>query len=168
MKYPIFLIGFMASGKTSKGKKLARKLEFDFIDLDEEIERKEGQSIATIFEVKGEAYFRQQEADVLRRIPETTKAVIALGGGTPCFHENMKYVNERGTSIYIKRAATTILGRLRQNKAKRPLVADLTDEELKAFISENLEKREAFYKKATLTFDADARKWTDLLEELAS
>ena len=158
----------MASGKTSKGKKLARKLEFDFIDLDEEIERKEGQNITTIFEVKGEAYFRQLEADVLRRIPESTKAVIALGGGTPCFHENMKYVNERGTSIYIKRAATTILGRLRQNKAKRPLVANLTDEELKAFISENLEKREAFYKKATLTFDADARKWTDLLEELAS
>lgn len=158
----------MASGKTSKGKKLARKLEFDFIDLDEEIERKEGQNITTIFEVKGEAYFRQLEADVLRRIPESTKAVIALGGGTPCFHENMKYVNERGTSIYIKRAATTILGRLRQNKAKRPLVAKLTDEELKAFISENLEKREAFYKKATLTFDANARKWTDLLEELAS
>ena len=158
----------MASGKTSKGKKLARKLEVDFIDLDEEIERKEGQNITTIFEVKGEAYFRQLEADVLRRIPESTKAVIALGGGTPCFHENMKYVNERGTSIYIKRAATTILGRLRQNKAKRPLVAKLTDEELKAFISENLEKREAFYKKATLTFDADARKWTDLLEELAS
>ncbi len=158
----------MASGKTSKGKKLARKLEVDFIDLDEEIERKEGQNITTIFEVKGEAYFRQLEADVLRRIPESTKAVIALGGGTPCFHENMKYVNERGTSIYIKRAATTILGRLRQNKAKRPLVANLTDEELKAFISENLEKREAFYKKATLTFDANARKWTDLLEELAS
>lgn len=158
----------MASGKTSKGKKLARKLEVDFIDLDEEIERKEGQNITTIFEVKGEAYFRQLEADVLRRIPESTKAVIALGGGTPCFHENMKYVNERGTSIYIKRAATTILGRLRQNKAKRPLVAKLTDEELKAFISENLEKREAFYKKATLTFDANARKWTDLLEELAS
>ena len=158
----------MASGKTSKGKKLARKLEVDFIDLDEEIERKEGQSITTIFEVKGEAYFRQLEANVLRRISETTKAVIALGGGTPCFHENMKYVNERGTSIYIKRAATTILGRLRQNKAKRPLVANLTDEELKSFISENLEKREAFYKKATLTFDADARKWTDLFEELVS
>ena len=157
----------MASGKTSKGKKLARKLEVDFIDLDEEIERKEGQSITTIFEVKGEAYFRQLEADVLRRIPETTKAVIALGGGTPCFHENMKYVNEHGTSIYVKRAATTILGRLRQNKAKRPLVANLTDEELKVFISENLKKREAFYTKAKLIFDADARKWTDLLEELA-
>lgn len=163
MKFPIFLVGFMASGKTSKGKKLARKLGVDFIDLDAQIEQQEHKSIATIFTEKGEDFFRKLEAEAVRAIPERTKAVIALGGGTPCFLNNMEVINNKGTSVYLKRSAARILGRLRQNKDKRPLVANLEDAELKVFIAESLEKRQPYYEKAAIHLDADSEKLDDLV-----
>lgn len=162
MNYPVFLIGFMASGKTSKGKKLAKKLNLPFLDLDQEIERQVNESITDIFETKGEDYFRQLEADVLRAISKNEKVVIALGGGTPCFHNNLEYINRFGTSVYINRSEARILGRLRQNKDKRPLVASLTDQQLKEFIEKNLRSREVFYKQANIVFDADKDKLSDL------
>ena len=168
MNYPIFLIGFMASGKTSKGKKLARKLNVPFIDLDQEIERQEEQTISDIFETQGEQYFRQLEANIIRSFSKDLEAIVSLGGGTPCFHDNMKYINYFGTSVYLKRAESRILGRLRQNKHKRPLVANLNNEELKIFIETTMKSRIPYYMQANLIFDADNKKLVDLIVELES
>ena len=156
----------MASGKTSKGRKLARKLNIPFLDLDQIIEEQEDLSISSIFKNKGEEYFRQVEAEVLRSIPQNEKAIVALGGGTPCFHDNMEYINSFGTTVYLKRSESRILGRLRQSKQKRPLVANLSDAELKAFITESLLQRSGDYKKATVIFDADENQLADLLQVL--
>ena len=166
MNYPIFLIGFMASGKTSKGKKIARKMEIPFIDLDRVIEEQEKQTITDIFETKGESYFRKLEAKILRQFPKDLKAVIAVGGGTPCFYDNIQYMNYLGTSVFLKRSKQRILGRLRQNKNKRPLVAKLNDQELKDFIEERLANRNAFYEQAEIIFDADEQKTNKLIAVL--
>ena len=168
MNYPIFLIGFMASGKTSKGKKIARIMEIPFIDLDRVIEEQEKQTITDIFETKGESYFRKLEAKILRQFPKDLKAVIALGGGAPCFHDNMEYINYLGTTVFLKRSKQRILGRLRQNKDKRPLVAKLNDQELKEFIEERLANRSAFYEQAEFTFDADEQKTNKLIAVLTN
>lgn len=166
MNYPIFLIGFMASGKTSKGKKLATKLGVPFYDLDQIIEERKGKTIVAIFETEGEDVFRKLEAETLRTFSKDTKAVIALGGGTPCFKNNMEYINRFGTSVYLKRSEGRILGRLRQSKDKRPLVASLTDDELKSYIEVSLTKRLPFYQQADIVFDADKSKLNDLVSLL--
>jgi shikimate kinase len=163
MNYPIFLIGFMASGKTSKGKKIARKMEIPFIDLDRVIEEQEKQTITDIFETKGESYFRKLEAKILRQFPKDLKAVIAVGGGAPCFYDNIQYMNYLGTSVFLKRSKQRILGRLRQNKDKRPLVAKLNDQELKDFIEQRLANRNSFYEQAEFIFDADEQKINKLI-----
>ncbi|MDB4062125.1 shikimate kinase [Vicingaceae bacterium] len=166
MNYPIFIIGFMASGKTLKGKELSRKLNVSFVDLDHKIELQKNQTISSIFENHGEEHFRKVEAETLRSIPKQENAIIALGGGTPCFHNNMSYINEFGTTVYLKRSESIILGRLRQSKQKRPLVANLSDQELKSFITKILGQRARFYEKAQIVFDADNGKMSDLLQTL--
>ena len=168
MNYPIFLIGFMASGKTSKGKKIARKMEIPFIDLDRVIEEQEKQTITDIFETKGESYFRKLEAKILRQFPKDLKAVIAVGGGAPCFYDNIQYMNYLGTSVFLKRSKQKILGRLRQNKDKRPLVAKLNDQELKDFIEQGLANRNSFYEQAEFIFDADEQKINKLIAVLTN
>jgi shikimate kinase len=168
MNYPIFLIGFMASGKTSKGKKIARKMEIPFIDLDRVIEEQEKQTITDIFENKGESYFRKLEAKILRQFPKDLKAVIAVGGGAPCFYDNIQYMNYLGTSVFLKRSKQRILGRLRQNKDKRPLVAKLNDQELKDFIEQRLANRNSFYEQAEFIFDADEQKINKLIAVLTN
>ncbi|MFB1022834.1 MAG: shikimate kinase [Vicingaceae bacterium] len=168
MNYPIFLIGFMASGKTSKGKKIARKMEIPFIDLDRVIEEQEKQTITDIFETKGESYFRKLEAKILRQFPKDLKAVIAVGGGAPCFYDNIQYMNYLGTSVFLKRSKQRILGRLRQNKDKRPLVAKLNDQELKDFIEQGLANRNSFYEQAEFIFDADEQKINKLIAVLTN
>ena len=168
MNYPIFLIGFMASGKTSKGKNIARKMEIPFIDLDRVIEEQEKQTITDIFETKGESYFRKLEAKILRQFPKDLKAVIAVGGGAPCFYDNIQYMNYLGTSVFLKRSKQRILGRLRQNKDKRPLVAKLNDQELKDFIEQGLANRNSFYEQAEFIFDADEQKINKLIAVLTN
>ena len=143
----IFLIGFMGSGKSTIGRKLANKLSYTFYDLDKEIEHKEGSSIAEIFSKKGEQYFRKLESEVLSTLSNENQ-VIALGGGTPCYADNMEFINQTGTSIYLKYNAGILFSRLVKAKSQRPLLAGKTDEELKAFIEEKLTERELFYKQS--------------------
>ena len=152
----IYLIGFMASGKTSVGRKLAKKLAVDFLDLDFLIEENERMSISRIFEVKGEVYFRAKEAELLRNISKKNKCIVALGGGTACHSNNMKYINSTGLSVYLKRSNQRLLGRLRQKKAKRPLIANLSDIELKSFIDKKMEERVPFFEEARWVINADA------------
>lgn len=163
MKLPIVLIGFMASGKSSQGKKLARKLQLGFTDLDTVIEQREKKSITQLFAEKGEVYFRVLETEVLKEVLQNRNQVISLGGGTVCHSNNMAMVNASGTSIYLKKSEAQLLGRLRQNKEGRPLVANLNDEELKSFIAKKLKERAPYYEQAHLILEKDDVKTKDLL-----
>ena len=144
----ITLLGFMGSGKTTIGKKLAKKLNYVFIDLDHAIEHCEEQSINDIFAKKGEDYFRQIESKILHiTLHEKKNIVLSLGGGTPCFHANMDMVKNHSTSFYLDYTAKMLASRLDIGKAKRPLIKDLSQAELVQFIETALNKRKAFYKK---------------------
>ena len=145
----IFLIGYMGSGKSTAGKKLAAKLQVDFVDLDKFIETESGQLIRDIFAEKGESEFRALENNALKKfINENRDRVIACGGGTPCYYGNMELMNNHGITIYIKMSADALASRLVNAKDKRPLLENKTEEELRDFITEHLEKREDTYHQA--------------------
>ena len=161
----IFLLGFMGSGKSTLGKKLAKKLEVSFFDLDNEIEKEAGITVFQIFEEKGEAYFRLLEQQILKQLIATDSvAVIALGGGTPCFYDNMKLVNEAGTSVYIKYNAGILCSRLINAKTARPLIQNKSEQELKTFIENSLSERERFYLQSKFIVEGNNIKVEDLLE----
>lgn len=149
MARTLFLIGFMASGKSSLGKKLAKHFEMDFIDLDEEIEQAESKSINELFEDQNEDYFREVESKLLRSMNLDNK-VIATGGGTPIFHHNMAFMKEKGAVAYMVVPTEIIIGRLRQNKEERPLVRKLSDEDMSAYVEKTLEQRKIIYSKADI------------------
>ncbi|HMG16646.1 MAG TPA: shikimate kinase [Saprospiraceae bacterium] len=119
----IFIIGFMASGKTSIGRLLANRLNIPFIDLDTEIQIGEGKSISEIFEKQGEEYFRQKESIYLRNIPNLTTSIVSTGGGTPIFNDNMSYINSIGMSIYLDVPFESIWKRLKNKINYRPLAS---------------------------------------------
>ncbi len=146
-----FLIGFMGSGKTHWGKIWASVYSFTFIDLDEVIEKKEGKSIADIFDIKGEDYFREIEAEALRSFDDLENTIIACGGGTPCFYENMEWMNAKGTTIYLYSNPQEILLRVLSEQDKRPLIKKMNKGELLFFIEQKLKERADFYNAATVT-----------------
>lgn len=138
----------MGSGKTTAGKQLAKLLQYDFIDLDKEIEHAVKKSINQIFEEDGETHFREMEKQQLEKTLTYTATVISAGGGTPCFFDNMKLMNEHGITIYLQMNEKELYSRLKNVKQERPLLKGKTDDELLQFISEKLKEREVFYKKA--------------------
>ena len=137
----------MASGKSSLGKKIATAFEMEFVDLDEVIEAAEGRSINDIFEQKGEEVFRIIEAEQLKALDLDNK-VVATGGGTPVYHNNMAFMKENGAVAYLVVPTEIILGRLRQNAESRPLIKDLDDEALKEYVENTLEERKIIYSEA--------------------
>ncbi len=148
----LFLIGYMGSGKTTIGKLVAQKLNYDFIDTDLELELREGMDVATIFETKGEPYFRSSERDVLHSMASKTKTVVSTGGGVPCFFDNMRWMNKKGTTIYIDLTARDLAMRLlTTDLSSRPLLAEQDEESLEEFIQMNLNQREKFYKRAKVS-----------------
>lgn len=147
----IILIGFMGSGKTTLGKKLANKLQVPFIDSDKEIEKHFGQSIAEIFTQFGESHFREIEAEFIQSIPKDSEFVLSTGGGMPCFSNNMDLLNEIGYTVYLQRPSKELAKRLTQGINKRPLLEGLSSEELLKFIDDRLKVREHYYLKAQLT-----------------
>jgi shikimate kinase len=146
----VFLIGFMGSGKTYWGKIWAQQLGLDFYDLDAIVEDKEGRSIAIIFEKEGERYFRTKETTALKQFSEIGNAVVACGGGAACFNDNMQWMNEHGTTVYLSASPQYILSRIKEEKDKRPLISKLNEAELLFFIEQKLKEREPFYKQAKL------------------
>jgi shikimate kinase len=138
----------MGSGKSTAGKKLAAKLNFEFIDLDKFIESECGQTIPEIFAEKGENEFRALEHNALKKLILKNNVVIACGGGTPCYYGNMELMNNNGTTIYLKMSAESLASRLLKAKDKRPLIENKTESELKDYITEHLEKREDIYHQA--------------------
>lgn len=145
-----FLIGFMGSGKTHWGKLWAEKSGLAFFDLDAIIEAAERRSIETIFEHEGEAYFREKESAALRTFSDQDNCIIACGGGTPCFTDNMAWMNANGTTIYLRASASQVLERVKNEKDKRPLLKKLNAAEILLFIEQKLKEREPFYSQARI------------------
>ena len=147
MKY--FIVGYMASGKSTFGKELAKDKGLPFLDLDECVESREGRSISEIFAKEGEEYFRKREREILHEIcNEADEFVLATGGGTPCFFDNMDYMNQEGTTVFLNTSPLVIVDRLKRQRANRPLLAMYSDNELEFFVREHLESRLSFYLKA--------------------
>lgn len=150
-----FLIGYMGSGKTTYGKLMAKELNLTFIDLDVYIESEERKTIDQIFKEIGEEGFRLLEKKALRAVSEIENVILATGGGTPCFFDNMEFMNSKGQTIYLRTSVRELRDRLKMSKSKRPLISGKDLRELEDFIAENLEKREPFYLKAKYILDTD-------------
>jgi shikimate kinase len=149
----IYLIGFMGSGKSTAGKKLASVLGWRFIDLDKAIEEKSGKTIQEIFARYGEDYFRDLEAVELRDLNSSINTIIATGGGTPCYSNNMDYMLSTGLTVYLKLNPGQLKSRLSESKGERPLIKDLKPGELLAFIEKKLAARECWYEKSELIIE---------------
>ncbi len=145
----IFLIGFMGSGKSTFGKKLAKELNTTFIDLDKVIEEKAKCSVADIFKYLGEDTFRAMESEALKSFEHLEGFVMATGGGTPCYFSNIDYINDQGISIYIELDTKSIYNRLVNAKNVRPTIKGKNQEELMKFIIETFQNRKAIYERAT-------------------
>lgn len=151
----IFLIGYMGAGKTTLGKAFARAMELTFVDLDWYIEERFHKTIRQIFAERGEEGFRELEKRMLQEVGEFENVVISVGGGTPCFFDNMAYMNQAGDTIFLDVDVEVLFRRLRAAKQQRPLLADKTDEELRTFIVEALQKRLPFYTQAKQVFNGE-------------
>ena len=149
----IILIGYMGAGKTTIGRALAKELGLQFYDLDWYIENRMRKKIPQIFAERGEEGFRQIEHNMLHEVAEFENIVLSCGGGTPCFFDNMDYMNDQGQVIYLHCSPEVLHDHLLIGKTERPLLKGKTPEELILFIREQLEKREPFYTKACYTLD---------------
>lgn len=151
----IFLIGYMGSGKTTLGKAFARMLNLTFVDLDWYIEERYHKTISELFAEKGEANFRELERKMLHEVADFENVVIATGGGTPCFFDNMNFMNTRGKTVFLNVGTDVLFQRLAVAKHSRPILSNKTDEQLLQFISESLEKRLSYYTMAKHIHNAD-------------
>ena len=151
----IFLVGYMCCGKTTLGRELARVLGVPFLDLDEMIEEAAGMPATAIFAHLGEPHFRQLEREALMQAAHSV-AVVACGGGTPCYGDNMPLMNRQGVTVWLTTSAEVIAARLRlpEHKRKRPTIAPLADDEILPHVIEALEPRSPYYSQAQVLFDA--------------
>lgn len=149
----IILIGYMGAGKTTLGKALAQELNLQFYDLDWYIEERYHKTIAQIFAERGEDGFREIERNMLHETAEFENIVLSCGGGTPCFFDNMAYMNRQAKTVYLKAIPEILTQHLRMSKTERPLLKGKNDEELIQYISTSLETRTPYYSRAHYTFD---------------
>ena len=149
----IILIGYMGSGKTTVGKALSKETGMMFYDLDWYIESRMRKTVSQIFAEKGEEDFRKIEYNMLHEVAEFEDVIISCGGGTPCFFDNMDYLNQQGDVVYLKATPETLYKHLLMAKVERPLLKGKTKEELLEFIKTQLSTREAFYNKARYQLD---------------
>jgi shikimate kinase len=149
----VYLVGFMGSGKTTVGRRLASRLQWKFIDLDRLIEERTSMTIAAIFREYGEARFREIESEALNTIQGGSGTVVATGGGAPCRGDNMDHMLREGLAIYLKMSPAALSSRLENARDERPLIKGLKGDELTAFIAEKLREREKWYARAQVTAD---------------
>lgn len=146
----IYLVGMPGSGKTTLGRLLANRIAYDFIDLDELIAEREQMSIADIFSQKGEAYFREKEKEALHETFKMSRCVIATGGGTPCFFDNMEQINKHGLAIFINIPLSVIAGRIERQQQTRPLLPAESAEDILSQLKEIYQKRFPYYDQAEI------------------
>lgn len=149
----IYIVGFMGSGKTTAGRKLASMLGWSFIDLDEQIEKKISMTIPEIFARLGENTFRKTESEVLREAGQMKNAVVSTGGGAPCHDSNMDYMLETGITVYLKLTPGQLRSRLQSSGTVRPLIKGLENGELLHFIRHRLTQREEYYSRAEIIME---------------
>lgn len=170
MKNNIVLIGYMGCGKSSVGRMLASQNGMDFMDLDDYIESKESKSIKDIFLEKGEVYFRKTENTYLKEcLGQFENTVLSLGGGTPCFGNNMELVLQatNANSVYLQTSIGELTKRLFDQRAKRPLIAHTnTKEELSEFIAKHVFERLAFYAQSKFKIVTDGKSLLDVVTEI--
>lgn len=141
----IYLIGYMGCGKSTLGKRLAKHLNLQFVDMDHYIEMRNHKTVPQIFAEEGEAEFRKKERKALEELADFSDIVIATGGGAPCFFDNIELMNSTGTTIYMNIDPAILADRLMHSKTERPLIKGKSKEELTDFIDEMLKKRNPFY-----------------------
>ncbi len=165
----IYLVGYMGSGKSTLGKRLAKLAGLNFIDLDRYIEERHCQSIQQLFAEEGEALFREYEHKALVEVSEFDNVVIATGGGAPCFYENMELMNRTGITLFLDMEPQILARRLSLSKIVRPLIAGKSKQELVEFIGENLRRRRPFYEQSQITVsnpDVDLHQLPGLLNNI--
>ncbi|WP_224489575.1 shikimate kinase [Robertkochia flava] len=164
----IVLLGYMGCGKSTVGKMLAEQLNMQFIDFDNFIEEKEQETISRIFAKMGEVYFRKKERFYLEALLKSKPdAVISLGGGTPCFGDNMEFLlSSTSNVVYLKAKIDTLTRRLLTGKSNRPLIRDIPDGELEEFIRKHLFERNFFYLQAPVRIDVDDLSAAAVVEKL--
>lgn len=152
---PIFLIGYMGCGKSTLGRIASSMSGCSFVDLDMYIEGRFHASVNEIFAKRGEEGFRQLERTMLHEVGEFEDVIVACGGGTPCFFDNMEWMNDHGVTVYLDTSVDKLFTRLKRGRHKRPLIAEKTDAELRDFIVEALAGRMPHYSKAKIVFKSD-------------
>ena len=161
----VFLIGFMGCGKTTLGKSVAKKLNWQFIDLDHYIENLKESSIDKIFQTEGEEQFRKYEHEALLDIIETShNIIISTGGGTPCYYNNIDIMNKHGLTIYLETKVGVLQNKLTFSKRERPLLKNMNNKELTDYINKKLSEREPIYKKAKYILDAKSIRIDSIIE----
>lgn len=155
----VILLGYMGSGKSTIAKLLAKETQNQAYDLDAIIENEQKNTIKEIFKDKGEVYFRKLESDTLNSfLNQQDNFILSLGGGTPCYGNNMQMINQPNTQVfYLNASVNELFKRLVSEKANRPLIASLTDEELKEFIAKHLFERNVFYQQAQHIIPVDGK-----------
>ena len=151
----IIIIGYMGAGKTTVGKALAKALGLTFYDLDWYIESRMHKTVKQLFDAQGEEGFRRIEHNMLHEVGEFEDVVISCGGGTPCFFDNIDYMNRQGTTVYLKATPDVLFRHLQMGKSVRPLLLDKTPDEVRAFITAQLEQRRPYYERARHTIDVN-------------
>lgn len=157
----------MGSGKSHISKILSEKINFKLIDLDKEISRRNKLTIPEIFEKKGEIYFRKLEREILEEILATEENIVfSLGGGTPVYYNNMEIINHNSKSVFLRTSINTLIERISKQKEKRPLIANISDENLPEFIAKHLFERNVFYSKAQFQISTDSKEPEEIMNEI--
>ncbi len=151
----IIIIGYMGAGKTTVGRALAAELGIEFYDLDWYIESRMRKTVKQLFDEVGEEGFRKIEHNMLHEVAEFENVVISCGGGTPCFFDNMAYMNQQGDTVYLKANPEILYKHLKMGKSVRPLLLNKTPEEVQVFITEQLADREPYYSRAKYTVNVN-------------
>ncbi|MDR3093222.1 MAG: shikimate kinase [Bacteroidales bacterium] len=162
----IFLTGFMGSGKTTVGKRMADVIGFDFVDTDLLIEQGQGMSVSAIFAALGEDAFRKMEHDVLQSLLQRDFLVVSTGGGMPCFFNNMDLMLAHGKVVYLQTSVVELARRLIYSHTERPLVNGKSLEELQKYIANKLAMRAPFYQRASITVSTEPFSMERLLQSL--
>ncbi|MGI6222694.1 MAG: shikimate kinase [Prevotella sp.] len=149
----IIIIGYMGAGKTTIGRALSRTIGVPFYDLDWYIQQRMRRTVKQLFEERGEEGFRKVEHNMLHEVAEFEDIILSCGGGTPCFFDNMDYLNQQGETVYLKAEPDVLYGHLKMGKVVRPLLLNKTPDEVQAFIRQQLVAREPYYSKAKHMID---------------